>query len=225
MALPKNSKVASAEVETAGNDMFKARIRHTRIFCLLLIPLVAVTSPKWPMHSLPHELMAFWGHLLVSGGVLIRVFSSLYIGGRKNEALITEGPFSIVRNPLYVGSFLALTGLALVTGCVSFTAVLIVTFAVYYRVTVRREEFFLHRKFGARYRKYADRVPRWLPESNLWKLPERSLWKGHWEISVRPCFVLRSALDASVFLLIVPLLEGLFELRENGVVPTLLNLP
>lgn len=211
------SKNATSGSESTQNILLKARMRHTRIFCFLLIPILAVISPRWPENSMAHEIMEFWGHLFVSGGVLIRVFSSVYIGGRKNEALITEGPFSVVRNPLYVGSFLAMTGLALLTGSLALTAFLIAAFSAYYHITVGREELFLQRKFGARYRKYADRVPRWVPEPRLWQGPR--------EIVVRPYFVLKAAMDGSVFLLIVPLLEGLCELREHGVVPTLLNLP
>ena len=225
MTTNKTSEAATDGSKSASNILLKARTRHTRIFCPLLILLVAVTSPRWQMHSLPYEIMTFWGHLFVAGGVLIRIYSSLFIGGRKNEMLITEGPFSVVRNPLYLGSFLAMTGLALLTGSITFTAVLVSAFAIYYRITVKREEIFLNRKFGARYRKYADRVPRWLPERNLWRLPDHGQWKGPREVNVRPYFVLRAALDGSVFFLIVPLLEGLCALREHGVVPTLLNLP
>ncbi|MHC5542847.1 methyltransferase family protein [Singulisphaera rosea] len=219
----------SGPATEAGNStreiLLKARIRHTRIFCLLLVPLVAVTSPRWQVHTLPYEIMTFWGHLFVAGGVLIRIYSSLFIGGRKNEMLITEGPFSVVRNPLYLGSFLAMSGLVLLTGSITFTGVLLAAFLLYYRITVMREEIFLHRKFGARYRKYVERVPRWLPERNLWMLPAQSRWNGQREMNVRPYFVLRAALDGSVFFLIIPLLEGLCALREHGVVPTLLNLP
>lgn len=210
-------KRPSSNDQSTGNTLLKARIFHTRIFCLLLIPLLVVAAPGWPEHSLPHEIMEFSGHFLVSGGVLIRVLSSVYIGGRKNAALVTEGPFSIVRNPLYVGSFLALTGLALMTASLTLMAIMIAAFCLYYSATVRREEAYLQQKFGATYRSYAERVPRWVPEPLLWEEPR--------ETRTKPYFVRRAALDASVFLLIVPLLQGLCELRESGAVPVLLILP
>jgi protein-S-isoprenylcysteine O-methyltransferase Ste14 len=199
-----------------GGVLLKARVRHTRIFLALLVPLVAVTSPSWPESSLPHEAMEWAGHLLVPAGVLIRVFASLYIGGRKNDELITDGPFSIVRNPLYVGSFGATTGLALLTGSLVMTALLALSFAAYYSATIAREEVFLHRKFGVRYRRYARRVPRWIPSPGLWESPE--------ELAAKPRFVLRTILDGSLFLLCIPILESLCELRSAGAVPTLLTL-
>jgi protein-S-isoprenylcysteine O-methyltransferase Ste14 len=210
-------KPQSTKEHPANNALLKSRTRHTRIFCFMLIPLLAVTAPRWPENSPTHEIMEFWGHLFVSGGVLIRILSSVYIGGRKNESLITEGPFSVVRNPLYFGSFLAMTGVALTTGSLTFLAVMIVAFCLYYRVTVKREEAHLEAKFGARYRNYAARVPSWLPEPLLWEEPR--------EIKTRPPFVRLAVMDASVFLLVVPLLEVLCELRENGVLPVFLTLP
>ena len=39
-----------------------------------------------------------------------RTWTSLYIGGRKNRALLTKGPYSVVRNPLYVFSILGAAG-------------------------------------------------------------------------------------------------------------------
>ena len=210
-------KQPAPKEQSPNNTLLKARIRHTRIFCFLLIPVLAVTAPSWPEHSLPHEIMEFWGHLFVSGGVLIRVLSSVYIGGRKNESLITNGPFSVVRNPLYVGTFLALVGVALMTGSMTAIAILVTAFCLYYHVTVKREEVYLQQKFGARYRSYSERVPRWVPEPLLWEEPR--------ETTTRPPFVRRAALDASVFLLVVPLVESLCELREHGVIPVILNLP
>src|SRR4051812_27868607 len=40
------------------------------------------------------------------GGLLFRLWPTLYIGGRKRTTLVCEGPYSICRNPLYLGSLL-----------------------------------------------------------------------------------------------------------------------
>lgn len=196
--------------------LLKARILHTRVFIAAIVPVVVVTSPFLPENSLPHKIMNWAGHLLVPAGVLIRVFASLYIGGRKNDELITDGPFSVVRNPLYVGSFIATTGLALLTASVLITFLFALAFAAYYSATVTREEVYLHRKFGVRYRRYVRRVPRWVPSPRLWNSPE--------QLAVKPYFVLRTILDGSLFLLAIPILETLCEMRGKGAVPTMLTL-
>lgn len=194
----------------------KARIEYTRLFIAAVLPVVAVTSPLWPQHSLPHEIMDWAGHLLVPVGVLISVFTSLYLGGRDNDELITWGPFSTVRNPQYVGSFLATTGLALLTASVSITLLLAAAFAAYFSATVAREEVCLHRKYGLRYQRYVRRVPRWIPNLRIWDSPE--------ELGVNFHFVLRTILGGSLFLLGIPVLETLCELRAKGDVPTMLTL-
>lgn len=199
-----------------GSVLLKARIKHTRLFLAALAPLVFVTAPYSPQYNLPHEIMEWVGHLLVPLGVSIRVYASLYVGGRKNDDLVTWGPFSIVRNPLYVGSFIATIGLSLLTASVAITALVAVAFAAYYSATVAREEVHLHRKFGVRYRQYLRRVPRWVPGFSLWDSPE--------ELVTKPRFVLRTITDGTLFFLCIPVLEALCDLKSNGTVPSLLTL-
>lgn len=195
----------------------RGRMRYTRWFIVALVPLVLLSGSWWPEHSLAHEVMEWAGHALVVTGVMIRVFASLYVGGRKNDDLICEGPFSIVRNPLYVGSFLAMTGLGLLTTSLFLTGLLIAAFALCYKITVEREELYLIRKFGMRYERYTRRVPRWMPKLSLWQNPA--------ELSVKPYFVLRTIIDGAMFFLAIPVLEAVCELRIQGVLPTLLQLP
>lgn len=194
----------------------RGRMRYTRWFIAALTPLVVFNASPWPEHSLAHELMQWGGHVLVVVGVMIRIYASLYVGGRKNHQLIMEGPFSIVRNPLYVGSFIATVGLGLLTISLSLTALLIVAFALCYTYTVEREELYLKRKFGDEYAQYMRTVPRWIPKLSLWLVPN--------ELSVKPYFVLRTIADGAVFFLAVPILEALCELRIQGVFPTYLTL-
>lgn len=194
----------------------RGRMRYTRWFIVLLMPLVLFSASQWPEHSLEHELMQWGGHILVVVGVMIRIYASLYVGGRKNHELITDGPFSIVRNPLYVGSFIATVGLGLLTISFLITGLLMLAFVVCYLYTVEREELYLSRKFGDAYTQYTQTVPRWMPKLSLWNAPS--------ELTVKPYFVLRTIADGAVFFLVVPILEALCELRIQGVLPTYLTL-
>ncbi len=198
-------------------SLSESRIRHTRIFCAVLIPLTILIAPHCPENSLLHELLEFGGHVFVSVGVLLRIFATVYIGGKKNETIATDGPFSIVRNPLYVGTFFASLGLAMLTASFLMIAIVTIAFCLYYRVTVLREETFLREAFGADYHTYSARVPRWMPAPRLWSEPA--------QLTINPYFVRQAVLDASVLLLTIPLLEVLCELREARLVPTLMTLP
>jgi protein-S-isoprenylcysteine O-methyltransferase Ste14 len=55
-------------------------------------------------YGLIHEPFEYVGYALVIVCVVGRIWCSAYVGGYKNTKLIDTGPFSIVRNPLYVFS-------------------------------------------------------------------------------------------------------------------------
>jgi protein-S-isoprenylcysteine O-methyltransferase Ste14 len=76
--------------------------------------------------------------------------------------VITTGAFSLVRHPLYFGSWLFSVGLVIITFSVSSAVVSLVILFFYFLVS-RYEERLLLRKFGAEYRKYQARVPMFAP--------------------------------------------------------------
>jgi protein-S-isoprenylcysteine O-methyltransferase Ste14 len=78
------------------------------------------------------------------------------------STLVTDGVYSITRNPMYVGMLLALIGFVFWTGAAT-AAIAIVAF--YFFIDQRQiavEERALLAIFGDDYRDYAKRVPRWL---------------------------------------------------------------
>jgi len=77
--------------------------------------------------------------------------------------LVTQGPYRVVRNPMYIGAVFALAGAALYYESgplVGYTALFVLAthlFVVWY------EEPTLKRTFGQEYDTYCDRVRRWWP--------------------------------------------------------------
>ena len=87
-------------------------------------------------------------------------------GGRGMETLpdrlITSGPYSFVRNPMYLGHLIFLFGLALVTR--SRVALALAAGNVFwFQARVQADERRLITHFGDPYRAYLARVPRWIP--------------------------------------------------------------
>lgn len=78
------------------------------------------------------------------------------------EHLVTEGPFGISRNPIYLANTLLLIGLGLVTEIAWFLPLAFIAAFITYKVAIQREERWLLEKFGKRYRDYAKRVRRWI---------------------------------------------------------------
>ena len=82
--------------------------------------------------------------------------------GRPANALVTTGPYRITRNPIYIGMTLVYFGLSIVMTSIWALLLLIPVLVILQRGVVIPEEAYLKRRFGADYRKYQARVPRWL---------------------------------------------------------------
>ena len=90
----------------------KSRMRHTWVGALLALAVIVFSRPVSPEYP---EIFELSGHLLLIAALLSRMLSSLYIGGRKNASVVDQGPYSVVRNPLYVSSLAAVAGVGLST--------------------------------------------------------------------------------------------------------------
>lgn len=83
--------------------------------------------------------------------------AQLYAGHR----LITRGPFTIIRHPMYVGAMLGVTGALLIYR--TWTIVFILVHCLVFVVRARREEEALAAEFGEEWMEYCKRVPGWTP--------------------------------------------------------------
>lgn len=81
----------------------------------------------------------------------------------EGHTLITEGPYNLVRNPIYTGMFgmLIATGLAASRWYTFIAAILFFLCGTWVRV--RREENLLRQSFGAEFEVYRSRVPALIP--------------------------------------------------------------
>lgn len=179
--------------------------------------IVMVGDSRWPSGTFPHEAIEYVGFLLIVLCICGRMLCTLYIGGRKIETLVTEGPYSVVRNPLYTLSIVGATGagaqlgslvFALVTGVVAYLVFLLVIF---------KEEEMLSSRFGVTYAEYMKRVPRLFPKFSLWRDVDK--------VEVSPRLVRTTALDASVFLLAIPIAEAFEYMHDIGFLPTFIVMP
>ena len=107
--------------------------------------------------------------LIVAGAVLLGTFVQAFGRARTpidpytpSEAIVTDGPYRLTRNPAYVGMTLTYAGIALVANAPWALVPLPVAIAVIDRGVIAREERYLERNFGARYTNYKRRVRRWI---------------------------------------------------------------
>lgn len=92
--------------------------------------------------------------------VVFRVWATLFVGGRKDIELQTEGPYSLCRNPLYFGSFCYGVALACLFKSVVFGGAVLAAGCFYFLWVVPVEERFLAGRFGQAFADYCRRTPR-----------------------------------------------------------------
>ena len=78
------------------------------------------------------------------------------------SALVTEGPFGLSRNPIYVGNLLLIVGVGLAAGRPWFVLLSPALALALRELAIVREERHLAARFGAAWRAYAARVRRWV---------------------------------------------------------------
>jgi protein-S-isoprenylcysteine O-methyltransferase Ste14 len=117
----------------------------------------------------PHGIFAYRdpiaviGCLLIFAGLAIRSWSAGIL--RKNRELTTTGPYAVIRNPLYFGSFLIMCGFCTLLDDPENILVVLGPIAGLYFLQVLREERNLSRLFGPQWDQYAKSVPRFIPRS------------------------------------------------------------
>ena len=81
----------------------------------------------------------------------------------EDHQLITEGPYRLVRNPIYSGMFgmLIATGLVVSVWWALLPAIIVFWYGT--SIRVRSEEQLLRESFGAKFEEYASRVPPLVP--------------------------------------------------------------
>lgn len=91
--------------------------------------------------------------------------------GQRADSLNTDGLYSVVRNPLYLGNFLALSGIVLSTMVWWFMAIAGLLYWLYIERIIATEEAYLSDKFGAEYEAWTERTPAFLPAIRQWRTP------------------------------------------------------
>lgn len=156
------------------------------------------------------------GLVLVGVATVGRLWCSLYISGYKNNELITTGPYSVSRNPLYFFSFIGFAGIGFATETVTMAIVLPVAFLIGYRTVIEREEQELQARFGPEFAAYRACTPRFFPDLSKFAEPPT--------YAVNPAQFRRTMGDVVWFIWLVGIIELVEALHELHVIEPLLLL-
>ncbi len=144
-----------------GNLFFKYRSYTPLPFVLLMIMFINPTAKS-----------IVSGFLVALIGELIRLWAVSYAGsetrttsGAGGTYLVTQGPYGIVRNPLYIGNVIIYVGMGIMANSLFpyLQIFAVIYFLFQYYCIILTEESFLRSKFAATYNKYFKSVGRLFP--------------------------------------------------------------
>lgn len=166
---------AMADDVKADERVESPRSRLTRTLVLLLA-VVLLWVPSVPLEVLnrrflPPEFWWFWvGAGVTAGGLLFSVWARAHLGSNWSQALtvkeghelITNGPYALVRHPIYTGLLTGFAGCALARGEWRALLAVVLVFEELFR-KLRLEERWMRERFGAEYNAYTRRVAALVP--------------------------------------------------------------
>ncbi len=193
------------------------RTQLSKFFAVTLFVLVVISAHSWSDTSIVDTAMEFVGLALIIAGSFGRIWSYLYICGRKTDELVIIGPYSITRNPLYLFSLIAAVGVGLASENILVLGLIVLVFGLVYPIVIRSEEKELVLRHGKAFQEYAHTVPRFIPKTFVIQQPEH--YKVHVHLFGRVFF------DAMWFVWLFILMEVIEKLHEAKVIPVLFTVP
>ena len=135
--------------------------------------LAALLNWLWPLPWLPEPvrgLLFAIGGLAVAGAIAIDISAiramrrarTTIMPNKGSLHLVTSGPFSFTRNPIYLGNTMLMIGIGLIAGIVWFILLAPIAAFATSKLAIEREEQHLQTRFGKKYRDYRARVRRWI---------------------------------------------------------------
>ncbi len=191
----------------------KLRVALLRLAFMPIVFVILFTRQSWSIGEVGVMIIELAGFVLLLAGLGLRIWSILYIGGKKSGRLVTDGPYSICRNPLYMGTFLLAAGIGLVFENLLVLALVLIVLVPIHIFVALEEEKHLAGLFPADFPGYRKRVPRFWPKFSIYHSPT--------EIII-PMRAIRRVMIDTIGVLILPEVEDLIEAIHNSYPQTVL---
>jgi|SRR5215472_8559972 len=145
-------------------------LARTPVVTFVLIPLV-VAAGELALRGGTLALEPSWGVPLLAWGYaqyrFVGQFRTAHGGGgpgidKPPTRVVTEGPYRLTRNPMYLAHLIFMLGLAVTFRSYVALAILALR-AIWFHRRVVADEARLAARFGAAYTDYQARVKRWVP--------------------------------------------------------------
>lgn len=136
------------------------------IFTAITIILTDIFDLKFPISNVLNIIFRIIGILLIAAGLYLDLSAKLkskLFKNVKDNKLITNGVYSIVRNPVYSGALLACTGAILIANNLILLIVPVICWMYMTIFLIKTEEKWLRELYGEEYVLYCKRVNRCIP--------------------------------------------------------------
>jgi protein-S-isoprenylcysteine O-methyltransferase Ste14 len=154
--------------------VFVRAVTYSTLFIGLVLIYLPARFVSWSGLVRPEriEVQQIAGIIIGAAGSVIALWCifTFALVGRGTPApfdpprrLVTRGPYRFVRNPMYIGAILALTGAALFYKSWALLAYVSSFFLATHLFVISYEEPTLGRSFGQEYKTYCAKVGRWCP--------------------------------------------------------------
>jgi protein-S-isoprenylcysteine O-methyltransferase Ste14 len=159
---PQDRVVSASRVVRSQATIFRLRnvLAGLPLAAILLELLFARRVSTGPKYIATGVTLAMLGGTLRAWGTLHNRYAQ---GDRKTLAI--RGPYSWVRNPLYVANTLVIVGAAIASGQLWAAPITLAWCGLVYAQVVQHEERRLLEKYGAEYAAYRAQVGAWWPRA------------------------------------------------------------
>ncbi len=166
------------EFISSGNWLFKRRSYIPLI--LFVLTAIALYFDKTNFTNSNNLYFAIICLAVSIFGLILRIVAIGYsnkgtsgrnVKGQVADALNTDGLYSIMRHPLYLGNYFMWIGIVLLTANIWLLIVISLLFWIYYERIMFAEEEFLRNKFGDDFTNWASKTPAIIPKFEIYKKP------------------------------------------------------
>ena len=173
----KNTQTPSGTGQAPAKDL---RYKLTKVTTKTVLAGIVGIVLFWLAHN--RALEARWfvpGAAVTILGEWLRLWAAGHL--RKNKQLTTTGPYSYVKNPLYIGTLLITLGYSAMAMNVWIMVAGFVWFFIYYAPYKKKQENEkLIGSFGDAWKVYDDAVPDYLPRFTPY--PDRGTTPWSWDV-------------------------------------------
>ncbi len=157
----------------------------------------------------PHQRQAVLEGLLNAAGMSFILFGFLFrisARGYKEEntsngnALVKTGPYAIIRNPMYFGTFMIGAGVVVMLLELWLFFLFAAVFFMIYVPQMKKEERILLERFGQEYKEYCRLTPKYFPRFDY-------LLRFNQYISLKPFWIKKEIISLVTTVLVVIMIE------------------